>query len=315
MKGKVQQPGSACSGKTSVRSACNRSGRVKGKAKTGKRRVKVKATGIRYAGSRTLSQTDTYVLKMMIWYGVPSMVIHLALTVIRACNLDHKQTLHHVEYFAGKQAVTNAFQAAGLVAMSFERDRDMVHQNLLTDAGFLTAFLYTMKILDGGGTLAAPVCSSWTFMNRGTSKRSVDKPLGNTRLSYIQDANVMVSRVCMLCWLAAARGLMWIIEQPSGSLMEHHPRFQDMIKHMEVHRIFVKMADFSAPSEKGTWLYSNYKHIEDIKLFTTGPSTKHRHVQVSVSYFDKDILDLFMYVYTYGFYPFMCIHIYRHIYT
>ena len=91
MKGKVQQPGSACSGKTSVRSACHRSGRVKGKAKTGKRRVKVKATGIRYEGSRTLSQTDTYMLKMMIWYGVPSTVIHLALTVIRACNLDHSR--------------------------------------------------------------------------------------------------------------------------------------------------------------------------------------------------------------------------------
>ena len=38
------------------------------------------------------------------------------------------------------------------------------------------------------------LCSSWVFMNAGTSLRSVLLPMGNTRLPSVQSANMMVSR-------------------------------------------------------------------------------------------------------------------------
>lgn len=42
--------------------------------------------------------------------------------------------------------------------------------------------------------LLGVVCSSWTAVNRGTSRRHVTHPLGWQDYSYVQDANIMVSR-------------------------------------------------------------------------------------------------------------------------
>ena len=67
----------------------------------------------------------------------------------------------------------------------------------------------------------------------------------------------MVARCCLLIMLAASRGIWRVLEQPRGSLMEHHPCFQRLMGMMSIHRKFVKMGDFAAESEKGTWLYSS----------------------------------------------------------
>lgn len=42
--------------------------------------------------------------------------------------------------------------------------------------------------------LLGVVCSSWTAVNRGTSRRHVTHPLGTQEYTYVSQANVMVSR-------------------------------------------------------------------------------------------------------------------------
>ena len=40
----------------------------------------------------------------------------------------------------------------------------------------------------------------------------------------------MVSHVVMLTWLLMSMGVFFILEQPRGSTMEYHPRFQELIR-------------------------------------------------------------------------------------
>ncbi len=63
-----------------------------------------------------------------------------------------------------------------------------------------------------------------------------------------------------------ARGVFWIVEQPRGSYMEFHDRLQTFCRFVPVFRVHLEMRDYGADSEKGTWLYSNFKFIEQMLL-------------------------------------------------
>lgn len=66
----------------------------------------------------------------------------------------------------------------------------------------------------------------------------------------------MVARCCLLVFLAAARGIWWVLEQPRGSLLQYHPAFQLLSSMLKVYRKHIKMGNFGSLTEKGTWLYS-----------------------------------------------------------
>ena len=138
----------------------------------------------------------------------------------------------------------------------------------------------------------APVCSTWVFMclallsiqhfmfcfveeipksgavaiyfqmispprSRGSTHRSMGRPLGKEDAPSVSAGNLMVARVALLLFLCSCKGLWWVVEQPRGSLLEFHPMMQQVFKRIRTWRQHVKMADFAADTEKGTWLYSS----------------------------------------------------------
>ena len=91
-----------------------------------------------------------------------------------------------VEYFAGQMEVSQAMARAGLKAYFFELLRDNVMMDILGDKGFCYAVLLALKLRPGGFCMLAPVCSSWVFMNRGTSGRSRSSPVGRRDVPSVQ---------------------------------------------------------------------------------------------------------------------------------
>lgn len=75
----------------------------------------------------------------------------------------------------------------------------------------------------------------------------------------------MAARVAILLYLAAARGVWFVFEQPHGSLFEHHPRMQELFGILNIHRKFIRMLDFGGPTEKPTWLYSRLSASEFVQ--------------------------------------------------
>lgn len=112
----------------------------------------------------------------------------------------------------------------------------------------------------------APVCSSWCWVARGSTRRSISFPGGDSSRQSVADGNCMVSRsgsllhqntcanmsarhcrvaccqfvshtcpcvwrcwgprVILLCILALHKGAQIMIEQPQGSLMQYHSRWR-----------------------------------------------------------------------------------------
>jgi hypothetical protein len=211
-------------------------------------------------------------MQVMKKFKVPSAVMCLAFMIMS--KVECEPDLDWTEQFAGMKSVTNAMLSAGRVAVPFEMCDEGIVQNIIHCIGFVYCMTLTLKVRIGGGTNTAPVCSTWTWMNRFTSQRTTFRPLGAVHLKSVSSANEMVSRVIMTLWILSARRVFWVLEQPVHSLMEFHPRFAELAKRMTITRATVRMSMFGAATAKPTWLYSNYAWISEIKNHVT-PSMRY----------------------------------------
>lgn len=96
--------------------------------------------------------------------------------------------------------------------------------------GYIMMLTLLLRLVPGGFHMTAPVCSSYTWINRASTGRSIENPLGDTTDPRISRANVMVSRTILGLLLSSARGLFWILEQPALSIMERHPAFRLLLR-------------------------------------------------------------------------------------
>ena len=58
--------------------------------------------------------------------------------------------------------------------------------------------------------------------------------LGNTGFRLVEVGNLLCSRVVLLLLLCSAKGCRWIVEQPEGSSLSNHPRFQELLGYVRV---------------------------------------------------------------------------------
>ena len=145
--------------------------------------------------------------------------------------------------------------ALGMPCVPFELEDNPQLYDFTSAKGFALAVALCLSLRAGGFLLAAPVCSSWVWLNRGTSLRCEFCPLGmgpNTQM-----ANGMVSKLAVLLRIVSPLQALWVFEQPAGSLMQLHPRMQDIFKCMQVYRSSWRMSDFGGATQKPTWLYAN----------------------------------------------------------
>ncbi|CAE7735606.1 RHM1, partial [Symbiodinium pilosum] len=131
--------------------------------------------------------------------------------------------------------------------------------------GFISAVRSILKMKEGSlATIGVP-CSSFIFLNSGTSRRSPELPLGREDLPYIDQANSIAARVCLLLLLLTVRKCYWLLEQPSSSMFEELPYFQHVVrilqKFMRVHRTFFWMGCYGHFSCKGSLAYGTLGFI------------------------------------------------------
>ena len=70
----------------------------------------------------------------------------------------------------------------------------------------------------------------WLLRCAGTHGRSALFPLGNQGYSFVSSGNLLACRiVCLVFFILAHRGR-FLLEQPSGSYLEWHPRVDDCFK-------------------------------------------------------------------------------------
>lgn len=173
--------------------------------------------------------------------------------------------LEMIEYFAGVAVVTAAFKAQQLPSLSYDIIKDPIFNDLLSPPGFAYALHAACRVREGGLAMLAPVCSSWVWMCMASSKRTRARPMGDLRLPWVRDANRMVSRVVLILYILSARRVLWILEQPSSSMLQYHVRFQEFMKKVQLYRVFTHLGAFAgAQTRKPTWLYSQHQHVGNL---------------------------------------------------
>ena len=115
---------------------------------------------------------------------------------------------------------------------------------------------FSWETKPGAILFGAPPCSSWVWISRGHSKRTLGNRLGDISRSDISSANRLVQNMVTAIYFAIERGLHVIIEQPLTSMMFNHPSFVKLQKVQTFHRVFLQLGKFKLPrtSDKPTVL-------------------------------------------------------------
>ena len=157
--------------------------------------------------------------RQLLTLGVPIAFLNILLW----CELvmgPSPNDLDCIEYFCGVGTVHSSFREHNYNAVGYDRNHGAL-QDINTPAGFLTALQWARRLKPGTGfSHWAPVCSSWIWISRGSSGRTATGDLhGNCENSSVRAGNKMVYRVALIIMYLVAKQTMWIIEQPSSSVM------------------------------------------------------------------------------------------------
>ena len=171
-----------------------------------------------------------------------------------------------VEFFAGRCAYSRAAQADGRSAIMMDKEFGGVAHDILHPLGFCNHILAALRVQSPSSAMLGPVCSTWVWMNRATSKRSFAKPLGRQSLPSVKEGNMLVARTVALLFILQLGATWWALEQPRSSLMTEHPCMRQFFRLQEVWTISLNMGEFGAPTLKPSWLFSNLAIIDELHL-------------------------------------------------
>ena len=164
------------------------------------------------------------------------------------------RNLDVVEGFAGSARIAGAALQKGLRAVALDREF-AGHMDILTDAGWLVWLTALLRLRRGGLLWLAPQCSTWVWMNRKSSGRSAENPLGFTGRPTVDEGNLLNRRTAFLLIIAGLMGVLWVIEQPVSSVFFETVALKtSMAFSANTHRCFTWLSAFGHPMPKPTIL-------------------------------------------------------------
>lgn len=75
---------------------------------------------------------------------------------------------------------------------------------------------------------------------------------------------VMVSRMTLILYILQCKDVFWVYEQPTSSLLWHHPRMESFIRAQDAFRTFTWMGSYGADSPKGTTLWGSKPGVKKL---------------------------------------------------
>ena len=148
-----------------------------------------------------------------------------------------------------------------------------------TRRGYAWAIFKLLRVVEKGIFWAAPKCSNWVYINKGTSLRSIEAIYGDISRKDIRDANLTAERMAVLMQIAHCQGLTQVTEQPASSLFFEYPDIKVVREKSEewdipIWRFFLWFGSYGHNIAKPTVLYSTCPDTLAL-LFRGKPEPKH----------------------------------------
>ena len=177
--------------------------------------------------------------------------------------------LDFLETFSGDGAVTRGLRLMGFRGAAMDL-RVSANHDLMSRVGFLTTLKLLARVRPGGFFWAAPPCSSWVFLNMGTSGRRDYRVAGNWQANpKIRCQNALCARVAALCYLASARHVHWAVEQPNSSLMFGYLPWSLVAEGLRPRQVRTHMGAFGGNTAKLTLLVGTAPFLGELQRSLT----------------------------------------------
>ena len=148
---------------------------------------------------------------------------------------------HSGEVFCGLGIIFAQCVRLGLSSFYFDLDIGGQRHNILTGMGLLFLVQNLLTVMSGGCVWFGIPCSTWVWIARGHTHRTKANINGNTDRQDVCQANRMVGIIAMLLDLLVLRGVFYVIEQPSTSLVWFHKNLRNHFRSKpKVHNAMLK---------------------------------------------------------------------------
>lgn len=220
---------------------------------------------------------------------VPKDVAICLLLLLWTRNFDVSKEWRFAEYFAGEAQVSGELRLASYPGVSLDVLYGGGGMDLLTPAGMGLAMLTILKLQPDSLGVLAPVCSSMGFLASSVTLRNQMFPLGDLSKLSVQNGNLLACRSILLCWIMAALGHVFLLEQPCGSHFRSFPHWRYFCKYIcRVWRQKVWMRHWGADSCKPTLLWSNSHFVQQLSLGKLTKEEKSGTVPLAKQYVDSN---------------------------
>lgn len=194
---------------------------------------------------------------------------------------------HFQEECSGCGALT-----AGVREYSFKAlRRDKLYHpyfDLLTAIGFLTTLAAVRSLVCGGVYWAAPPCSTWIWLSRSTTGRSLTRPRGSRIWKKVRRANRLIRRLLYICEYLFQKKVHYVIENPVSSLVWSYRPMEEMLKRHNAFSVSVPLGAYGGPLEKRVTLYTTCPWIQELGT-TLDPTRRERLARIK-SHFNIEIV-------------------------
>lgn len=203
-------------------------------------------------------------LRLPCWFFTILMLLATSTTVTQTSDVKC------VEFFAGIKEVTRAMSAYG-PSIPFEINDSPIKEDFNGDMGLLNSIQLVRRCSPEHSIIFfATVCSTWVWVARASTGRHKGRALGNTEYQCVSEANIQVSRMCLLASFALCKLVHWCLEQPASSMMPWHFRMRDLVADtlyltQPFTNTFTFMGSFGAPTQKPTRLFSSAPGMASMK--------------------------------------------------
>ncbi len=171
---------------------------------------------------------------------------------------DEGLELDFAEVFAGNKAVTRGLHALGYRGCALDM-RYHPGMDVLTPSGVIMLLSTVLALKPGGLLWAAPPCSTWVFMSRSTFGRDIQ--VEGNGLERTNAQNALVERLVLALEICTLLGSVWIIEQPTSSLMWEYPAMRALLRRHNAVEVRLDMGAFGADSQKPTVLMGTAPYL------------------------------------------------------
>ena len=183
------------------------------------------------------------------------------------------QLYDFLEFFAGEANLTRGMLEAGFRAKAFDvvyNEVADVEHDLKVPQGFRYWVLSLCFTCPGADQWHGIVCSSWVFMSRPQTKRSLNQHVpariwGDESRELVASGNDFAIKVTFMCSLGLLCRVNFIIEQPLSSILSHFPCVERLLSLPSVMTTSTFLGNFGAASQKPVKFWHTASWVKQMK--------------------------------------------------